>query len=343
MKQADETSKKLLITGTGGYIGSIATQAFLKMGYEVVGIDSLVRGYQEPQKIIQQKYGTDKFRYYLTDLETGINEVLENEPDISAVIHFAAYCNVGESETKPELYFSNNVNGVIVLLEAMSRYNIKKLVFSSSCATYGNPNYSPIDERHPPMDPTSVYGESKALSERIIKWYGKLEKLDYVILRYFNICGASDDSKFGDSKKPSFHLMQNAIKAALGLQDFSLNYTEVDTPDGSPIRDYINVEDLSDAHVKALKYLERENQSDIFNLGTGTGNSVFEIISAVEAKTGVTLEKKVGERRSGDASIAVADNRKAHNLLDWQPTRSIDHSIETLIAWYKHKPEGWSE
>lgn len=333
---------KLLITGTGGYIGSVATRAFLKAGHEVIGIDAGYRGYKEPQELIQKEFGSDRFRFHTADIKEKVASIIEAEPGIEAVIHFAAYCNVGESEKDPGLYFENNIGAVTVLMDSMKDAGIKKLVFSSTCATYGDPQYIPIDEKHPLGECASPYGESKLLAERVIKWYSKLYDLNCVTLRYFNICGASDDSKFGDSKKPSFHLMQNAVRASLGLGEFKLNFTEVDTPDKSPIRDYINVEDLADAHVSALAYLAEGGKSNLFNLGTGLGNSVFEIIGQVEKITGVTFEKNIGERRKGDAVAAVADNRKAKEILGWEPRRSIADSVNSLYKWYKERPEGWT-
>ncbi len=334
---------KILITGTGGYIGSITARAFLKAGHEVIGVDACFRGYLEPQELLQKEFGEDKFRFFKADLTKEIGTIFKKENGIQAVVHFAAYCNVGESEKDPHLYFENNVGGVAILLEEMKKAGIKKLVFSSTCATYGDPQYTPIDEKHPVGNCTSAYGESKFLAERMIKWYQKLFDFNCITLRYFNICGASDDHKFGDSKRPSFHLMQNAVKAALGLGEFKFNFTRVDTPDGSPIRDYINVEDLADAHVSAANFLEQGGTSEVFNLGTGTGNSVFEIVETVEKVTGVTFEKNEGERRSGDAIIAVADNRKAKQLLNWEPRRSIEQSVTSLRDWYTLRPDGWKK
>lgn len=332
---------KLLVTGTGGYVGSVAARTFLAAGHEVVGVDALFRGFREPQELLQKEFGEARFRFYENDVSKDAASVFAAEPGIDAVVHFAAYCNVGESEKRPGLYFQNNVGGVVALLEAMKAARVDKLVFSSTCATYGFPEYVPIDEKHPLKETASPYGESKAMAERVIQWYAKLFGLKYAMLRYFNICGATDDAAFGDSKKPSFHLMQNAVRAALGLASFQFNYTEVDTPDGSPIRDYINVVDLAEAHVKAVEYLAKGGASEIVNIGTGLGNSVMEIVNTVERLTGVSFDKSVGERRAGDADRAVADNRKAKELLGWAPSRSIEQSVQTLLDWYKRRPEGW--
>jgi UDP-glucose 4-epimerase len=332
---------KILVTGTGGYIGSLAARRLLDAGLEVVGVDSCLRGFKQPMELLQQEFGKEKFRYYEVDIRHEIDSVFEKEDGIDAVMHFAALCNVGESEKFPHRYFENNVGGVIALVEAMHRAGVDQLVFSSTCATYGNPESEVISETHAQNAPTSPYGESKAMAERVIAWYVRLYGMRCVTMRYFNVCGASDDSLFGDSKKPSFHLMQNAVRATLGLAPFVLNYTQVDTPDGSPIRDYINVEDLVNAHLKAMEYLKVGGESDVFNLGTGAGNSVYEIVSEVERIMGVPLEKSAGERRGGDANIAVADNRKAKAILGWEPQRDLEQSIRSLAAWYKKRPEGW--
>ncbi len=334
-------SKKILITGAGGYIGSISTDLFLKNGYEVVAVDNLSRGFRQPMDILQKEYGEDKLRFYQTDLKTGIKEIFDKESDVDAVIHYAAFCNVGESEKDPNMYFDNNINGTLSLLKAMKENSVNKIVFSSTCAIYGEPQTDTLGENHP-IDPKShPYGESKYMSERVIDWYSKVFGLKYIFLRYFNVCGATDDGKLGDSKKPSFHLMQNAVRGALGIAEFYLNYTKVGTPDGSPIRDYVNVVDLNEAHVKAVEYLVNSSTSEIFNLGTGTGNSVMEIIQAVEKITGAKLELKEGERRQGDVSKAVASNEKIARLLEWTPKRTIEDSVNSLVTWYKAHPQGW--
>lgn len=332
---------KILVTGIGGYIGSNAARLFLQAGHDVVGVDNFSCGYREAVDTLIEEFGSTRVKLYKLDIRTNIADVFQSETDIDAVVHFAALCNVGESEKDPGLYFENNVGGVMALLETMKEAEVKTLVFSSTCAAYGNPEENPISETHPQNAPTSAYGESKAMAERVIKWYGELFDIKCVTLRYFNVCGASDDSTFGDSKDPSFHLMQNAVRAALGLAEFKLNYTEVDTPDGSPIRDYVNVVDLAEAHLKALEYLESGGESDVFNLGTGTGNSVMEIISEVERIMEVNFDKSVGERRGGDANVAVADNKKAKKVLGWEPKRSLDQSVRTLVEWYREKPQGW--
>lgn len=334
--------KKILITGAGGYIGSNACYVFLQKGYEVVGLDNFVRGFRQPLEVLQSKFGKEKLRFYKADLTGDISEVFAKEKNIDAVIHYAAFCNVGESMQHPELYFSNNTFGSANLLHSMTEHGIKNLIFSSTCAVYGQSEYMPLDEKHP-INPLSVYGESKRMSEKEIEWYAHQKDLKYVMLRYFNVCGASDDSLIGDSKKPSFHLMQNAVRSALGIAPFELICPTVDTPDKTPIRDYVNVVDLNEAHVKALEYLLNGGESDVFNLGTGAGNSVLEIVNKVQSLTGKKFELGKGPTRQGDPAKLYADNKKIKGVLGWEPKRTIEDSVRTLIEWYKSRPNGWDK
>ena len=337
--------KKILITGAGGYIGSVATSLFLEQGYEVVGIDNYSRGYKQPLAYLQDKHGKDGLRYYEVDTRDTdqINTILDDEQNLDTVIHYAALCNVGESEKEPGMYFSNNVQGVVSLLEAMRAHDMHKIVFSSTCALYGEPESDTLNEEHPVNPKSHAYGESKYMAERVIDWYRDAHDFTYIFLRYFNVCGATDDGEIGDSKNPSFHLMQNAIRGVLGIDEFKLNYTEVDTPDGSPIRDYVNVVDLNRAHLKAVEHIADAKESDVFNLGTGDGYSVMEIINKVQEITGKELPMSTGERRKGDVSKAVASNEKITKVLGWEPTHSLEDSVTSLVEWYKKHPKGWLE
>lgn len=333
--------KKILITGAGGYIGSVACSLFLDAGYEVVGVDSYVRGYAGSLKLLKNKHGEEKMRYYEVDIRKGLADVLSKESNIDTVIHYAAFCNVGESELHPELYFGDNISTTLSLLEAMKDAGLKKLVFSSTCSIYGEPKSDFIDESHP-INPTShPYSESKYMSERIIDWYNKVHGINYIFLRYFNVCGATDDGSIGDSKNPSFHVMQNAVRGALGIAEFKLTCPKVNTPDGTPIRDYVNVVDLNNAHIKAVEYLDTRNEPDVFNLGTGVGNSVMEIIDLVQKITGRQLEIGSGQLRKRDVSRAVASNTKITSTLGWQPTHSLEDSVKSLVTWYTKHPHGW--
>ncbi len=335
---------KILVTGAGGYIGSVASQCLLKAGFDLVCVDNFSRGYRQPLELLQTQFRAERVLLEEADLSISDLNVLFTKHQIVAVMHFAALLNVGESMHEPVAYFSNNIVGTQRLLEAMHQAGVKQLVFSSSCTVYGNAQYLPIDEAHPVVQPESVYGASKKICEDILAWYAKLGILEYVALRYFNVCGATDDGAIGDSKRPSFHLMQNAVLGAMGLRDFTFNYATVDTPDGSPIRDYVNVVDLGLAHVAALQFLQRENRTEIFNLGTGTGNSVLEIVNMVKQVTKKDFPVSADpNRRTGEANSMVADYQKAKNLLGWSPTRNLEQSVQSLITWYSSHPKGWEQ
>jgi UDP-glucose 4-epimerase len=335
---------KILVTGAGGYIGSITCELLLKNDFSIVGIDNFSRGYKDPLIYLEKKYGSEKIKWEELDLfRDDLNRLFEKY-QFDGVLHFAGLANVGESWEKPEIYFDNNVVASQRLAEAMIKAHVKNLVFSSSCAVYGDAQYVPIDENHPLAIPASPYGASKKMDEEIFSWYQKTGSLNYVFLRYFNVTGANDEASLGDSKKPSFHLIQNAVRGALGLGEFELNYTSVKTPDNSPIRDYVNVVDLARAHMLALNYLLNGGESNIFNLGTGEGNSVLEIIKIVKEKTGKDFKVGVAKnRRKGEADKMIADNKKAKEILGWKPEHSLDQSIESLVNWYKSHPKGWGK
>jgi UDP-glucose 4-epimerase len=275
-------------------------------------------------------------------LQKNLSSLFSREKSIDAVIHYAASCLVDESMKKPEMYFKNNVLGTLNLMEHMLANNISNIVFSSTAAVYGEAKEIPIKEDHP-NNPINVYGESKLMTEKMILWFGKLRGFNYVILRYFNVCGASDDGAIGDSKKPSTLLVQNSVRGALGIEPFFLTCPKVDTPDKTPIRDYVNVVDLNEAHLSALEYLEKENKSEIINIGTGKGNSVLEVINQVEKETGKKIEVQKTTAREGDSARLVASIEKAKKVLGWEPKRTIADSIKSLDLWYKAHPHGWEK
>ena len=268
------------------------------------------------------------------------SSLFEKEKEISAVIHYAASCLVDESMTKPEKYFKNNILGTLNLLETMLKFKIKNIVFSSTAAVYGEAQHIPITEEQP-VNPVNVYGESKLMAEKIIEWYGKIFAIRYLILRYFNVCGASDDGLIGDSKKPSTLLVQNAVRGALKIEPFYLTCPEVDTPDKTPIRDYVNVMDLNEAHLAALEYLFKNGKSEIINLGTQAGNSVLEIVNKAQEVISIKFEIKKTTPRKGDPARLVASIKKAKAILAWEPKRTIKESIKSLVAWYNNHPHGW--
>ncbi|GIW62523.1 MAG: UDP-glucose 4-epimerase GalE [Patescibacteria group bacterium] len=333
---------KILITGAGGYIGSCAVYLFLQNDFEVVGLDNFSRGYKQPLEVLQNKFGQKRFRFYTADLrdKDSLKAVFEQESDISAVIHYSALCLVDESMKDPLLYFQNNVSGGINLLEVMQSSGVSNLVFSSTCAVYGESEYVPVDEKHKTL-PTNPYGESKLMFEKIIDWQSKLKDLNYVVLRYFNVCGASDDGLIGDSKKPSVLLVQNAVRGALGIDKFYLTCPEVDTEDKTPIRDYVNVMDLNMAHLKALSLLLKQKLCDVFNIGTGTGYSVLQVVNMVQDITGKKFDIVKGEKRQGEYARIYANIEKAKKILGWRPQHTLKDSVESLIKWYQKHPNGW--
>ena len=335
-------SKIILITGAGGYIGSVATYLFLQKGYRVVALDNFLTGYREPLEALQKKFGKNKLRWFKKDLRDDLTPIFKNEKKISAVVHFAASCSVDESMKNPQLYFSNNVCGTGNLLETMLRFDVKNMIFSSTCAVYGEAKYLPVDENHP-TQPTNPYGESKLMAEKMLAWYGRLKGLKFVILRYFNVCGATDDGLVGDAKKPSFLLVQNAVRGALKIHDFCLTCPVVDTPDGTPIRDYVNVIDVGEAHLAAFKYLLEGGKNEVLNLGTGGGDSVLEIIEKVKEITGVSFDVKKTKSRQGEYAKMVAAVKKAKRVLGWEVKRAISDSVRSLVIWYEKHPNGWKK
>jgi len=331
---------KVLITGGGGYIGSVAAYLFLTKGYRVAVVDNFERGYRQPLELLQKKY-PGKLTFYNVDIRSkDLADVFLREKTIDVVVHYAAFCLVDESMKEPEKYFGNNVYGSTQLLAAMNQFGVRKIIFSSTCAVYGEAKYVPIDEKHP-LKPSNPYGESKKMVEEIIDWFRRLKDFEYVVLRYFNVCGASDDGLIGDSKKPSALLVQNAVRGALKIAPFYLTFPAVKTEDGSPIRDYINVVDLNEAHLKAVEYLLQGGKSETINLGTGTGSSVLEIVEAVQKTTGVKFKTEKTTPRQGEYAKMVADITKARKVLGWRPRRSLTTSINTLVKWYTHHPHGW--
>jgi UDP-glucose 4-epimerase len=335
--------KKILITGVGGYIASNAAYAFLKEGYRVIGIDNFSTGFRQPIDLLAKEF-EGKFSFYQADLTdpAPITDLFEEEDKIDAVIHFAASCSVNESMEDPGKYFTNNVQCTLNLLELMQRYGVRDIVFSSTSSIYGTPDELPVVESAPPK-PGSPYAESKYMAERMIKWYGEIYDIHFAILRYFNVCGASDDGKIGDSKKPSIHLVQNVVRAALKLEQFKLTCGTVDTPDKTPIRDYINVVDLAEAHMAAYGYLKDDGKSDIFNVGTGSGYSVLQIVEAVKKITGAEFDLTPGEPRKGESAKVYADTSKAKRVLKWKAKRNLEDSVKSLVAWYGERPNGWDE
>ncbi len=317
----------VLITGGAGYIGSHAAKFMSKAGHQPVVLDNLSAGHAYAAKWGPLERGE------LADAEF-VSGVFKRHK-IEAVVHFAANACVGESMTNPRKYFRNNTANTLNLLDAMVDAGVKEIVFSSTCATYGDPLRVPIDETHP-QHPVNPYGESKFFVERILHWYAGAYGIRYAALRYFNAAGADPDGEIGEDHTPETHLIPLVIEAALGKRPhISLFGTDYPTPDGTAIRDYIHVNDLAGAHARALAHLKNGGGNLALNLGTGKGNSVREVIAAVEAVSGRIVPIKEAPRRPGDPVELVADPRKAREVLKWEP-RYPD--IRTIVehAWKWH-------
>ncbi|HEX6289975.1 MAG TPA: UDP-glucose 4-epimerase GalE [Herpetosiphonaceae bacterium] len=324
---------QVLVTGGAGYIGSHTARLLREQGYDVIVLDSMEYGH--PAAVGDAP---------LIEGSTGDEALLDRlfaEHAIDAVIHFAAYKAPGESMEQPERYFENNVCATLSLLRAMQRAGINYFVFSSTCAVYGTPETLPVSEQNP-LHPESPYGESKLMVEQMLKWFDICHGLRYASLRYFNAAGASFDARIGEDWTLTLNLIPLVMKAALGRSPVIKVFgTDYPTPDGTAIRDYIHVIDLADAHIKALEYLMRENQSQIFNLGTGQGSSVQEVIDTARRVSGVDISVEHTGRRPGDPVAIYADNTKARTLLGWQPQYGLDEIVQTAWQWHSTHPDGY--
>lgn len=321
----------ILVTGGAGYIGSHCVMALLENNNDVVIFDNLSTGHIETVQTLQ-KYGNVEFQQGdLTNFDD-INSVFKIF-NIEKVVHFAAFSQVGESVVNPQKYYINNVCGTINLLRAMLENNIKKIVFSSTAATYGEPVYIPIDEKHP-QNPINPYGQSKLMIEKIMDDYNKAYGLKSVRLRYFNVAGADLKSRIGEWHDPETHLIPNILKSTFNNgKTFQMFGDDYDTKDGTCVRDYINVEDLAQAHLLALKYLDEGGATNYFNLGTNDGNTVKEVFAACEKVTQKDIPVEMKPRRAGDPASLVADNNKAKENLHWDPKHTLEESIQSAYTW----------
>ena len=321
----------ILVTGGAGYIGSHCVLALLNKGLEVVIFDNLETGHIETVETLQKE---GKVEFVKGDLKTleDISSVFDKYK-IDAVVHFAALSLVGESVKEPQKYYYNNVYGTLNLLNAMMSHGVKKIVFSSTAATYGEPEYIPIDENHP-QSPINPYGNSKLMVEKIMDDYSKAYDLRSVRLRYFNVAGADSKTRVGEWHNPETHLIPNILKSTLsGGKTFEMYGDDYPTKDGTCVRDYINVEDLAQAHILALEYLNNGGETNYFNLGTKNGDTVKEVFSACENVTGKNIPVNMMPRREGDPASLVADNTKAKKVLGWRPEHTLEDSIKTAYAF----------
>jgi UDP-glucose 4-epimerase len=327
----------ILVLGGAGYVGSHAVYQLKDQGFEVVVVDNLQTGHRDAIH--------PKSRFYEGDIRNRafLRSVFEKE-NIEAILHFAANSLVGESMTEPLKYFDNNVFGTQVVLEMMKEFGVKYIVFSSTAAVYGEQKVVPITEAAATI-PTNTYGETKLAMEKMMAWCEKAFDLKYVSLRYFNVASARRDGQIGEDHNPETHLIPVVLEAALGKREavtiFGDNY---DTADGTCVRDYIHVEDLIDAHILALRYLQKGGESNVFNLGSSQGFSVKEIVETAKGVTGIDIPVKMGERRSGDPSTLIASSEKAKQVLGWNPSRtSIHEIIKNAWNWHQHHPNGYQK
>ena len=328
---------KLLVLGGAGYIGSHTATELLDNGHEVVIADNLVTGYREavPEKATFYQ-GDLRDKDFLVDLLT--------KEKVDAVIHFAAFSLVGESVTNPLKYYENNLYGTKVLLDAMIETGVDKIVFSSTAATYGEPENIPILESDRTC-PTNPYGETKLAMEKMISWAAKAHGLHFVSLRYFNACGAHKSGKIGEAHNPESHLIPLVLQVPNGKREFVSVYgNDYDTPDGTCIRDYIHVTDLAKAHILAVEYLMNGGESDIFNLGNGVGYSVKEVIETARKVTGHPIPAKEEARRAGDPARLVASGEKARKILGWEPEiKDLADIISSAWKWHKTHRDGYNK
>ncbi len=322
--------KTILVAGGAGYIGSHTVKHLLKNNYNVIVLDNLSSGHKEAVL-------TKNFEHVDLSDKVALDKVFKKYK-IDAVIHFAAYTYVGESVLNPKKYYWNNVVNTLNLLDTMIENNVKNIVFSSTCATYGNPKYAPIDEKHP-QNPISPYGKTKFMIEQIMVDYKTAYGLKYTALRYFNASGADSEGELGESHNPETHLIPLVLKAIKGeIPEITVFGTDYDTPDGTCIRDYIHVDDLAQAHMLAAEKLLNGNESQCINLGTGIGNSVKKIINQAEGIVGKKVPVSYGERRAGDPAILFASNQKAKDVLNWNPKYTdIKEIIKTAWNWEQNK------
>jgi len=326
---------KILVTGGAGYIGAHTVRELIGRGYEVVVVDSLEFGY------VAALLGQAKF-IQGNIADSALLDKVFGEEKPEAVIHFAAYKSAGESVHLPSRYFQNNVEGTRHLLDAMVKHKINYFIFSSSCSVFGTPLNLPASETNNPFNPESPYAESKFMVERMLKWYEGAYGLRSVSLRYFNAAGASLDSKIGEDWKVTLNLVPLVLKAAIGqapkVQVFGTDYP---TPDGSCIRDYIHVIDLAVAHVLSLEHVQQTNKTTAYNLGTGTGSSVKEVINTAKRITGVDFLAEEIARRAGDPVAIWADTSLAEKELGWKAQYGLEEIIQTAWNWHKSHPNGY--
>ena len=328
----------VLVLGGAGYIGSHTVDRLVEAGKDVVVVDSLVTGHLAAVR--------KEAKFYQGDLadKDFMRKVFTENPDIDAVIHFAAFSLVAESMKDPLKYFDNNTAGMVKLLEVMNEFDIKYIVFSSTAATYGIPEKMPIYEDDPQL-PINPYGESKLMMEKIMRWADEAYGIKFVALRYFNVAGAKPDGSIGEDHHPETHLLPIVLQVAMGEREkLKIFGDDYNTPDGTNVRDYVHPFDLADAHILAVDYLRNGNESSAFNLGSSTGFSNLEIVKAAREVTGKEIPAEIAARRGGDPDTLIAASEKARKVLGWKPEFDDIHKIiETAWKWHTTHPQGYND
>jgi UDP-glucose 4-epimerase len=327
--------KTILVAGGAGYIGSHMVALLKREGYEVLVADNLCTGHAEAVSGAKLLVGDVRDRDFM--------ERVFSEHTIDGVINFAAFSLVGESVSDPLKYYGNNVAGAQVMLETMVRHGVKNIVFSSTAATYGEPEKQPIEEGDR-TEPTNPYGASKLAIEGMLKWCAKAYGIRYAALRYFNAAGADTEAGIGEDHSPESHLIPIVLQVALGKREkVGIFGDDYPTADGTCVRDYIHVRDLAKAHLLSLEYLEKGGESGAFNLGSGRGYSVKEIIETARRVTGHPIPAVVEPRRAGDPGVLIASNAKAKAVLGWQPERSLEEIVADAWTWHSSRPDGYNK
>ncbi|ACJ75186.1 UDP-glucose 4-epimerase [Thermosipho africanus H17ap60334] len=317
----------VLVAGGAGYIGSHVCKMLRERGYDVVVIDNLSHGYKS-----FTRYG----EFVLGDIsDENLLDLVFKTYKIDAVMHFCAYIEVGESVVDPNKYYQNNVSNTLTLLNSMLKHDVKYFIFSSTAAVYGMPQRIPIKEDDPKM-PINPYGKSKYMVEQILDDFDRAYGLKSIRFRYFNAAGADESLEIGEAHEPETHLIPLILDAALSVRDsIKIFGTDYETKDGTCIRDFVHVNDLADAHIKGLEYLISEKKTDYFNLGSGSGFSVREVIEKVKEVTNVDFKVEEVDRRPGDPAYLIADNTKARKILGWEPKYDLEKIIQTAWNWHK--------
>lgn len=327
-------SKTILVTGGAGYIGSHCARILTDEGYNVVVIDNLVKGHREAVK---------DFKFYNGNIgDASLLDTILTENKIDGVVHFAAYSIVPESMKQPFDYYYNNVYESMMLFNSLVKHNVKNVVFSSTAATYGSCGIDYISEAVP-TNPVNTYGETKLSIEKMLRWFNVAYGLNHICLRYFNVAGSYHTGEIGEDHNPETHLIPLVLKVANGQSEsIKIFGNDYPTPDGTCIRDYIHVSDLIQAHIKALKYTMATNESDVFNLGSGSGSSNLEIVNMARKVTGHPIPSIFEARREGDPAILVASSKKAEEILGWQRQYDLEGIISTAWKWHSTHPNGYN-